>query len=446
MHNLTETPLESPAAADLPVELDTDQFSLPNFYGVGGNDVFAKLNPFWSFMRTVKATKPGQYLYERCRHSANAPRFALKDLTGRWRDYVMMGSNDYLGLSSHPRVIEAGLRALSQYGMGSTGSVLLNGATEAQEALEERLARFKHRPAAIVFPSGYAANVGTLTALLRRGDAVVNDQYNHASIIDGCRLSGAELHTFRHNDLNALNRVLNRCRRATEGILVAVDSVFSMDGDIAPLPAILEVARSHGARVMIDEAHALGVLGPHGGGLEEHFATEDQVDVVLGTLSKSIGCLGGFVAGSAELVNYLRFYARSQVFSAALPPAVVASCMASLDVMQDEPWHRERLWANVRYLANGLRARGFAVDEPHSALIPILVGDDILLRRVSQDVAERGLFVNNVVYPAVPIKSARLRLSVMATHTQEHLDFAVDVLAEIASRYSLPCTTPAGKM
>jgi glycine C-acetyltransferase len=243
------------------------------------------------------------------------------------------------------------------------------------------------------------------------------------------------MRVFRHNDLASLERLLKQCAKTTQGILIVVDSVFSMDGDTAPLPDMLRLARLYGARVMMDEAHAVGVLGSHGSGLEELFSTDDRADIVLGTLSKAIGCLGGFVAGSARLINYLRFYARSYVFSAALPPAVVASTLAALDVMQAEPWRRERLWENVHYLWNGLRERGFAVRKPESAIIPIRVGDEIVLREVSREVAERGLFVNAVAYPAVPLKSARLRLSPMATHTQEDLDFTLQVLTDMGRKY-----------
>ena len=276
------------------------------------------------------------------------------------------------------------------------------------------------------------------SALVRKGDVVINDRLNHASIIDGCVLSGGTLRTFKHNDLASLEKVLQTTEKhGCNGKLIIVDGVFSMDGDITNLPGIKALADRYHARIMIDEAHATGVIGPNGRGTPEHFNMEGQIDLVAGTLSKALAVVGGFVASSKEVVNYLRFYARSHMFSTALPPAAAGALMAGIDVIQNEPQLRQRLWTNIEYMRTNLQRMGFNLGNSETAIIPIIVGADDLLKKVSREIHRAGIFVNPVYYPAVPKKSSRLRLSLMATHTQEDLDDTLAVLERVGKKYGL---------
>jgi glycine C-acetyltransferase len=307
---------------------------------------------------------------------------------------------------------------------------LLAGTLALHRRLEERLARFKGCEAAVVFATGYSSNVGCVSALARPGDLVVNDILNHASIIDGCRLSGATVKAFPHNDTKALDGLLSRASGEYHGKLVVVDGVFSMDGDIAPLPALIEVCRKHGARLMIDEAHATGVIGAQGRGTPEHHGVEGKVDIVAGTLSKGLGGVGGFVASTAEVVEYVRFYARSYMFSTALPPTVAASVLAALEVIATEPGLRQRLWDNIRYMRERLTAAGFDLGNSQTAIFPLILGDDVKVKEMGRILHELGIYVNPVFYPAVSRKLSRVRLSIMATHTREDLDQTVEACRE----------------
>jgi len=350
----------------------------------------------------------------------------------------MMASNNYLGLTTHPAVVEAARKALEKYGVGAGSVPLLGGTLDLHRELEHKLAQMKGCEDAVIFSSGYASNVGCVSALVRKNDVAINDRLNHASIIDGCRLSGGTFRTFRHNDLTHLEKVL----RSTEdqgflGKLVIVDGVFSMDGDISNLPGIKAITDRYGARLMIDEAHATGVIGANGRGTPEHFKMEGQIDLVAGTLSKALGSVGGFVASSKEVVNYLRFYARSHMFSTALPPTTAAALCAAVDVIQTEPALREKLWSNINYMITNLKRLGFNLGNAETAIIPIIIGDDRTLKEVSKEVHEAGIFVNSVYYPAVPKKLSRLRLSLMATHTQEDLDDTLAVMERVGKKYGL---------
>ncbi|MDI6871946.1 MAG: aminotransferase class I/II-fold pyridoxal phosphate-dependent enzyme [Bacillota bacterium] len=410
--------------------------NLADFYELPDRDIFAKTRPFWEFTEELK--EAGQFFYRRTLVDGSANRTRIFDpLTGKVREMVMMASNNYLGLTTHPKVVEAGIKAQEKYGAGSGSVSLLAGTLDLHRELEERLARFKGCEDAIVFPTGYSTNVGCVSGLLRKGDVAINDRLNHASLIDGCKLSGADIRTFRHNDMKSLGALLEKCDEEYNGKLIIVDGVFSMDGDIAPLPEILALARNHGARVMIDEAHATGVIGEHGRGTPEHWHLEGQIDLVAGTLSKGLGGIGGFVASTKEVVNYLRFFGRSYMFSTSLPPAVSASLIAALEVIETEPELRQRLWDNIRYFTGRLRELGFDLGNAETAIVPVIVGDDTKVQLMCREMHQAGIFLNPVAYPAVPKRLARLRLSLMATHTKEDLDQTLDALERVGRKYGV---------
>jgi len=337
------------------------------------------------------------------------------------RRLIMAGSNNYLGLTHHPRVKEATREAVSRYGTGCTGSRFLNGTLVLHEQLEERLARFLGREACITSGTGFQTNVGALGALTARGDLMFGDRDNHASLIDGCRLAFGKLVKYRHNDVEDLERLLREtpCEGAR---LIVTDGVFSMLGDLAPLPEIVDLARRYEARIMVDDAHAVGVLGAHGRGTPEHFGVEEGIDLVVGTFSKSAACIGGFVAGPADVIDHLKHASRSIVFSASMPPPNVATVLACLDVIETEPERRARLWANVRRMKTGFDDLGFEVIDHGSPILSIVVGDDEATFDFNRRLFHEGVFVNPVVPPAVPEGKSLLRTSYMATHTDDDLD------------------------
>lgn len=416
--------------------METRAQSLADYFDLDDRDVFAKAAAFKPF--TDELRKQEYYLWQRSLSGPSEGRVRLVDpYTGQVRDMIMMASNNYLGLTTHPRVVEAGLQAVRDYGAGAGSVPLLGGTNELHRALELRLARLKGCEDAVIFSSGYGSNVGCVSALLRSKDVAVNDRLNHASLIDGCRLAGCDLVTFRHNDKAHLEQTLARVAGRYRGIMVIVDGVFSMDGDITPLPEIVDAARRYGARVMIDEAHATGVIGPNGRGTPEHFNMEGQVDIVAGTLSKALGGVGGFVASRADVVDYIRYYARSYMFSTALPPQVCGSLLAAIDVIEHEPERRAQLWNHIRYFHDALRRLGFNIGNAQTAIVPIVVGDSEKLYEIGRDVHRAGIYVNSVFYPAVPKRMSRLRLSLMATHTREDLDKTLNVLEEAGRRHGL---------
>jgi 7-keto-8-aminopelargonate synthetase-like enzyme len=306
------------------------QVSWSDCYDVPGPDLFEKVRLFATTADKARLLFP--HFMRRTVCSANVHRVKMADpFTGELREMIMLGSNSYLGLTNHPKVVEAAIAATRKYGYGAGSAPLFAGTTDLHLELERRMAEFYHCQAAAIFPTGYGANVGTITAMLHGNDVAVNDIYNHASIFDGCRLSGAQIQTFAHARMGHLERVLQEARGADHGMLVITDGVFSMDGDVAKLDEILPLAQKYGARVMLDDSHALGVIGPTGHGTAEHYKVLGQVDITVGTLSKCLGAIGGVVAGSAEMVDYLRFYGRSYVFSGSVPTPVVAGALAALD-------------------------------------------------------------------------------------------------------------------
>ncbi|NWF91595.1 MAG: pyridoxal phosphate-dependent aminotransferase family protein [Syntrophaceae bacterium] len=351
------------------------------------------------------------------------------------RRVIMVGSNNYLGLTNHPRVKEAAIRAIEKFGSGCAGSRFLNGNLEIHEELEIKLARFFRKEAAIVFATGYQTNLGAISALVGRNDVAIIDKYDHASIIDGCRLSFGQVKKFRHNDMNDLERILESV--VEKGKLIIVDGVFSMEGDIADLPSIVKLAKAYGARVMVDDAHAVGVLGEGGRGTAEHFALEDQVDLIMGTYSKSLAAIGGFVAGSREVIDFIKHTGRSMIFSASLPPALVASVSAALDIIEEEPQLRIQLWKNTHKMLQGYKALGYDTGTSETPIIPIIIKDSIKVYEMCKRLFEKGVFVNPVVTPAVPPGRELLRTSYMATHTEEQLDRVLDAFEKVGKQMGL---------
>jgi glycine C-acetyltransferase len=416
--------------------INSDNFSLADFVEHSHKDLFYKAKPFGEFLEDIARKGFDQYRMPLITACKNRVEVFDKNF-GEVREMIMMGSCNYLGLSTHPKVIKASLESTRVYGTGSEGAALLSGTYDIHRELEIKIARMKGCEDAAVFPTGYATNVGCIPALVKRGDAVIMDRLAHASIIDGCMLSGGFFGTFQHSNIDSLKDVLERTQKKYNGKLVVVDGVYSMDGDIAPLDQITEVAHRYGAKVMVDEAHATGVIGERGKGTPNHFKIEGKVDIVMGTLSKALSALGGFVASSSEVVNYLRYYARSGFFSISLPPGVAAAALAAIDVMESEPELHDSLWRNIKYMKENLQSLGFNVGNTESAIIPIIIGDGLTLRKMSKRIYEEGIYLSAVPYPAVPKGEERFRLSIMATHTKQDLDKTLEVLEKVGKEFNV---------
>jgi len=349
---------------------------------------------------------------------------------------IMIGSNNYLGLTHHPKVVEAAQKALVEYGTGRTGSRFLNGTLDIHEEFERELAEFTNKEAALVFSTGYLVNMGVISSLLHKKDYVIGDKLNHASIVDGCRFSEAKTVRFRHNDMKDLAKVLENVPDDA-GKLVIVDGIFSMEGDIANLPEIVRIAKPYGVRIMVDDAHSLGVLGPNGNGTAASFGLDDQIDLIMGTFSKSFGALGGFIAGAHEVVDYIKHSARSMIFTASLPPSVVASTRAALQIIKTEPERRHRLIEIGNYMRREYKRLGFDTSTSTTPVIPIVIGDNIKTFTFWKMLFEAGVYSNAVISPAVPSNSSRLRTSYIATHTQEQLDFVLEKFAQIGKQLAI---------
>jgi glycine C-acetyltransferase len=352
------------------------------------------------------------------------------------REVINLSSNNYLGLTTHPKLREAALRAVKELGVGSGSVRTIAGTMDLHMELERRIAAFKKTEASVVFQSGFTANAGTVSAILGKEDLILSDELNHASIIDGARLSRATIKVFPHRDTAALERLLGETKSFPRR-LVITDGVFSMDGDIAPMKEIAALARAHGAIMMVDDAHASGVLGRAGRGTVDHFDLHGQVDIQVGTLSKAIGVLGGYVAGSKTLIEYLYHRARPFLFSTSHPPAVAAACLAAFDVLEQEPERIERLWSNTKRLKAGLARLGFDTGMSETPITPIFVGEADLAMRFSDRLFERGVFAQGIGYPTVAKGRARLRTIVTATHTEEELDRALSILEDAGRGLSI---------
>lgn len=355
----------------------------------------------------------------------------------RGRKLIMIGSNNYLGLTHHPKILEAAEKAGRRYGAGCTGSRFLNGTLDLHERLEEDLADFTGQEATLVFSSGYKANVGCISSLVGRGDHVIVDKFDHASIVDGCRLALGHTLRFRHGDLADLERILSRFAGGTAGLLVAVDGVFSMEGDIVDLPALLEVARRYGARVLCDDAHSFGVLGQTGAGTTEHFGLQKETDLVMGTFSKSFASQGGFIAGDRKVIDYMKHHARSLIFSASMPPYAVATVHAALDIIRSEPERREHLAVITRKMIDGFTSMGYDVGETQTPIVPLIIGDRMKTFLLWRALWDAGIFTNAVVSPAVPERACRIRTSYIATHTDAQLDHVLETCHSVGKKLGL---------
>jgi 8-amino-7-oxononanoate synthase len=400
-------------------------------------DVFAKVRGHERAEQLAAARDADLIPYFR---ALEGPAGPVVEMEGAER--IMLGSNNYLGLTGDPRVIQGARDALERYGTGLTGSRLLNGTTDLHLELEAEIAGWMQTEDAIVFTTGHQANVGTLGTILGPGDTVIADSADHASILDGCLLSRAKLRPFRHGRLDKLEKMLERAGTDGGGVLLVVDGVYSMEGDIADLPRMVELARAHGARIMVDEAHAAGVLGPRGAGVSELLGVEGDVDLRMGTFSKSLASCGGFIAGPSEVIEYLRIASRAFLFTASAVPAALGAALAAVRIVRSDegPELFARVLDNARYLNRGLHDLGFKVVDPHplpggadavTSIVPVIVGDDwkaVLLWRALYDA---GVYVNVALHPAVPPAGALLRTSVMATHDRETLDRALDAFAQV---------------
>jgi 8-amino-7-oxononanoate synthase len=391
-------------------------------------DIFEKCSKIYE--QTQELKRSGYYFFFR---KLESPQDAEVVVNGR--RVIMIGSNNYLGLTNHPRVKEAAIKAIEKFGSGCAGSRFLNGNLEIHEELETKLARFFRKEAALVFATGYQTNLGTISALLGRNDVAIIDKYDHASIIDGCRLSFGKVKKFRHNDMKDLERALEGAKG--KGKLIIVDGIFSMEGDIANLPSIVELAKAYEARLMVDDAHAVGVLGEGGRGTAEHFALEDQVDLIMGTYSKSLAAIGGFVAGSKEVISFIKHIGRSMIFSASLPPSLVASVSTALDIIEEQPRLRTQLWKNTRKMLKGYKMLGYDTGTSETPIIPIIIKDSMKVYEMCKLLFENGVFVNAVVSPAVPPGRELLRTSYMATHTEEQLDKVLAAFEKVGKQLGL---------
>lgn len=345
------------------------------------------------------------------------------------RERIMMGSNNYLGLTHHPRVLEAAGRALEQFGSGCTGSRLLNGTLALHEELENRLAAFFGKPTALVFSTGYQANLGLVSGLVGRGDVVMIDKLDHASIVDGAKMSFGETVRFNHGDLDQLERKLKTVQG--RGILIIVDGVYSMEGDIADVPGLVKLAQRYGAALAVDDAHSVGVLGPRGDGTAAHYGMVDEVDITVGTFSKSLASIGGFVAASEDVIHYLKHHSRPLIFTASLPPSNTAGVLAALELMIGEPERRERLWENTHRFQAGCRSLGFDIGPTKTPIVPVLIGTLERTFMFWRKLFDGGVFTNPVVPPAVPPDGCRLRASLMATHTTDQIDHALEIFGRL---------------
>ncbi|WP_125779120.1 aminotransferase class I/II-fold pyridoxal phosphate-dependent enzyme [Pseudoalteromonas rubra] len=415
---------------------DGDTRTMRDFVGIQHPDLFHKASEFKAFYDKKKAQQLywyGMPLETPCKNRA----VMFDEVTGTSREFLMFGSNSYLGLSNHPEVIQAIQDAAGQYGATNTGCRIIAGSNVLHLELERKLAKLKGREACIVYPSGYSANLGCISALTSKHDLIFTDAINHMSITDGCKLAGAQRKIYNHS-LNSLEKSLAKYADHPGGKLIVTDGVFSMHGDIVDLPRLMKLAKRYGARVLVDDAHSTGVLGKTGSGTTEHFNMKGEVDLELGTMSKALSGLGGFVCGDGDVVEFLRFYSNSYVFAATIPAHVAAGVIASIDVMLREPERLTKLWDNIYYFRNLMLQAGFDLENSDSAIVPVVVGDDAKTLALGRAVRARGLYCQTVVFPGVAVGDARLRLSITSEHTKADLDEAYRILVEGALEVGVP--------
>lgn len=407
---------------------------LSSFRNTTGTDLFEVHGRLADWLTE---SRPGGYdLYELAARSGPSTRIVVPPTPSSEAEpeLINLASYNYLGLSYRPEVLAAAGKALAHFGLGAAGSPHLSGLLQVHVDLAKAIAQFKHLESVLLFPTGYSANVGTISALVGPGDIVITDILAHASILDGCAMARATTRLFRHNDCSSLEQKL---RRAEGRVLVIVEGVYSMDGDLAPLDDIAELCQRYGARLMVDEAHSAFVYGKNGRGAVEHFGVEDAVDIHLGTLSKSLGGMGGYVGGSSELIDYLRAYARSQVFSCALAPAVVGGLVEAVRIARDEPQLRDRLWHNVAVMREALAAGGVDVGDSTSQVIPVMVRHDTKIFDITKSLMDEGVFLNPVTYPAVKRNQSRFRVSISAAHDPDALRDAASRIIRVLAQHGV---------
>jgi len=380
------------------------------------------------FTRAEEAQQAGLYPYFTPIEAVKGNKVVING-----KEMIMVGSNNYLGLIDHPKVMQAAKAAVDKYGVATCGSRFLNGTLDIHEELEENLARFMHKEAALSFSTGFQTNQGVISTIIGRGDAVITDRMDHASIIDACRLSYGSINKFKHNDMSSLERILAELADGI-GKLIVVDGVFSMEGDLVNLPEVVRLGKQYGAKIMVDDAHGLGVMGKNGRGTSEHFGVEADVDLIMGTFSKAFASLGGFVVGTKKVISYIKHHARALIFSASITPASVATVLMTLEIIENEPERRKRLWVITEKMMRGFQAMGFDTGPTETPIIPIRVSDDESAFLLWKFLNEEGVFTNPVIYPAVPKGQALIRTSYSATHSDEELN------------YVLACFEKCGKM
>jgi len=394
-----------------------------------------RLTFFYRYRQHLQAARQDVYLRP-ILSAADREVEVLDPFDGKPRKMLMFGSNNYLGFANHPFVRQKVRQAAERFGCGIGGPPLLNGYTALHRELEERLSDLKHSEDTLIFSTGYAANLGLLGALCTPNDRVFYDAHSHASFRDGLKLAKVPAQKFAHNNLRQLRQLLQNEKPDKNGqIFVGVEGVYSMDGDLAPLAEIVALCRRYGALLMVDDAHGTGVLGREGSGTAEHFGLNGKIDLTMGTFSKTFAVTGGFVSGDKALVHYLRFFARSYMFSASLPPTVIAAVLAGLELLKREPWRRQRLRENVAYLTAGLQALGFAL-RPQAAIIALPVPPEMNVRQAAFEFHRLGIFVNSVEFPAVPLDRQRFRISVMCTHTRDDLDRLLEAVEKVWRKFA----------
>jgi len=394
-------------------------------------DLFTKCSQFTTAREVMAA---GYYPYFRAISSSMGDEVIVAG-----KKMIMIGSNNYLGLVSDPRVKEAAAEATLKYGSGCTGSRFLNGTLDLHEELEERLARYMKREAALVFSTGFQTNLGTISSLVGKDDIILIDRSNHASIVDGCRLSYGKVYKYAHNDMKDLERVIKIAMQngLRGGMLIITDGVFSMEGDIVDLPPLQEVAEKYGARVMVDDAHSVGVLGDGGRGTAEHYGLIDKIDLTMGTFSKSLASLGGFIAGDESVIHYIKHFARSLIFSASIAPANAAAVLKALDIIEAEPERRENLWKNTRKMHRGFKDMGFNIGTSQTPVVPIHIGEDMACFKFWRALSDEGIFANAAIPPAVAPGRTLIRTSYTATHTDTQLDRVLDTFHRLGKKYGI---------
>jgi len=385
----------------------------------------------FNYTRADDAKKNGHYPYFKAIQSGADTEVFIDG-----KKMIMIGSNNYLGLTQHPLVKEAAIKAIEKYGSGCTGSRFLNGTLDIHEELERELASFMHKKAVLVFSTGFQTNQGVISTVVGKNDTAIIDRANHASIVDGCRLSFGKVIKYKHNDMEDLERVLAALPNPSNSMII-VDGVFSMEGDLANLAKIAKLKNKYSARLMVDDAHGIGVMGVHGRGTAEHFNVEKDVDLIMGTFSKSFASLGGFIAGDDKIISYIKHNARALIFSASMPPSAVATVLASLKIMKSEPHRRERLWQITRKMHKEYSRFGFNIGPTQTPIVPLIFGDDMVTFEFWRMLFNKGVFSNPVISPAVPPDGSLIRTSYMATHTDEELDQVLKICHSVGKEMSV---------